>query len=108
MSWDDLSRALGDFIYRHEVSGLLGAAVSSKWSPYGTSFLEVTFNLFAAWAAAVYLTEPTVSWLGLSSVKGSVYGVAFLIGLFSLNLAAALTALLKSGKILDLLPWGKK
>lgn len=108
MNWDEWSRAVGDFVYRHEVAGLLGAAVSSRWSPYGTSFFEVMFNIFAAWAAAVYLTEPAVSWLGLASVKGSVYGVAFLVGLFSLNLAAALTALLKSGKLLDLLPWGKK
>ena len=85
----DWLRTIGEWAYRHEVAGLFGALTSARWAPAGASKWAVATGVICAWFAAVYLTDPVIAWLQLGGMRGVQYGMAFLIGLFSLNLGGA-------------------
>lgn len=93
------------------VAGLFGAIFSLRFSP-GKTFLERTWNVLSAWACAVYFTDSVVNYFSLDTVPNSQHGVAFFIGMFSLNLMAMFVGWIKSGKALkaitDVLPGGDK
>lgn len=103
----DWMRNISEWAYRHEVAGLLGAIASARWAPAGARKWEIVTGIIGAWFAAVYLTDPVVAWLQLGGMRGVQYGAAFLIGLFALNIAGAAMDLIRSGRLVALLPGGR-
>lgn len=103
----DWLRTIGEWAYRHEVAGLFGALTSARWAPAEAGKLAIAGGVICAWFAAVYLTDPVIAWLQLGGMRGVQYGMAFLIGMFSLNLAGAVMDLIRSGRLWALIPGGR-
>lgn len=91
--------ALMGFDQASSVSGGIGSLLSLKF--YGAiGWLGRITTAFGGWAAASYLTRPIVRFLKLLPPEDYMTGMGFLIGLFSMMLAAALW------KAIADTPWG--
>lgn len=86
--------------------GGFGSVIALRWAP-GLTWIERLFNVVCGLALAGYLAEPVTEGLKLTS-PAMLSGTAFLIGLFGMNLVAAINSWIRETKLSDLLPWVKK
>lgn len=86
--------------------GGLGGLVSLKFAP-GATLLERAFNVSCGALLAGFLASAVAEYLSLrtDSMQGAV---AFLIGVFGMNLVAAAVRVIRDVKLSDLLPWLRK
>ena len=85
--------------------GLAGAIVALKGAP-GKTWLERVFNASCGAVLAGFLSAAIAEWLGLKTPQ-TQSAIAFLIGLFGMNLVASANAWLSEAKLSDVLPWIK-
>lgn len=88
------------------VVGLFGAVVALKGCP-GRSWIERVFNAGCGALLAGFLSAALAEWLGLRTPE-TRSAVAFIVGLFGMNLVASANAWLLEAKLSDVLPWIKK
>ena len=88
------------------VAGALGAVVALKGAP-GVSWPERAFNVFCGLLVAGNLSPALCEQFGLLSpaMQGAT---AFFLGLFGMNLVAAIVGWIKETKLADLVPWFRK
>lgn len=89
-----------------DAAGFVGALVSLRWAPGDKTWVRVS-NVVCGWAAAHYLTIPLTKWLDFDSVRSGDLGVAFFVGMFSMNISASVLDYVRTGKWAELLPWKK-
>lgn len=86
--------------------GLAGAVVALKGCP-GKSWGERVFNAGCGALLAGFLSAAIAEWLGLKTPEMRS-AVAFVVGLFGMNLVAAANAWIGEIKLSDVIPWLKK
>lgn len=87
--------------------GLLAGVVSLRGVP-GTTWIERAFNVMCACLTAGYIAPWFSELFGLDTVA-SKSAMAFVVGLFGLNVVASFMEQARALKISDFLPWfGKK
>lgn len=87
-------------------TGLLGAVVALRGAP-GASWSERVFNVFCGLLVAGNLSPALCEQFGL--VSQAMQGAAgFFLGLFGMNLVAAIVGVIRDTKLSDVLPWLKK
>ena len=89
--------------------GGVGSIISLRWAP-GLTWLERLFNVICGLMLAGYLAPFTVEYLKLTS-PAMFSGSAFMIGLFGMNLIAAINNGIRNVSKEDLLamiPWSRK
>lgn len=86
--------------------GGVGSFIALRWSP-GLTWLERLFNFGCGLAIAGFLAEPSTEILKLTS-PAMLAGTAFLLGVFGMNLMAAINTWIREAKLSDLLPWVKR
>lgn len=86
--------------------GLAGAVVALKGAP-GKTWFERVFNAGCGALLAGFLSAAIGEWLGLRTTE-TRSAVAFVVGLFGMNLVAAVNVWLSETKLADVLPWLKK
>lgn len=87
-------------------AGAVGALVALRGAP-GDSWPMRCVNVLSGMAIAGLLTEGVAQYFGMTApaMQGAV---AFLLGLFGMNLVSAVTTALKETKLSDVLPWKRK
>lgn len=94
------------FLFYPWLFGLLGGIVSLKGAP-GANWRERAFNLVCAVIIAGTFTDGICDLFSI--VSPSVRSmVAAGLGLFGLNLVAAIVEAIKAVKLLDYLPWPRR
>lgn len=88
------------------VAGFAGAVVALRGAP-GTTWLSRLFHVSCGLAIAGFLTGGLAEFFGVQTV-GMQSGLAFMLGLFGMNLADAVTTAIRETKIVDILPWRRK
>ena len=88
------------------VVGAAGAFVALKGAP-GKTWFERLFNLSCGVLVAGFLSSALAEWLGLKTVETQL-AVAFLTGLFGMNVVAAGHVFISEIKLADVLPFFKK
>lgn len=86
--------------------GLAGSIVALRGAP-GKTWLERALSAGSGALLAGFLTEATAEYFGLKTPQMQS-AIAFVIGLFGMNLIAALNEWIRITKLADLLPWSKK
>lgn len=86
--------------------GLCGAVVALKGCP-GKSWAERGFNATCGALLAGFLSAAIAEWLGLRTPE-TKSAVAFVVGLFGMNLVASVNFWLSEAKLSDVLPWMRK
>ena len=86
--------------------GLLGALVALRGVP-GSTWKERAANAASGSMMAGFISPAASEYFSLTT-PGMKSAAAFAIGLFGLNLMAAILAYLKNADIGALLPWGRK
>ena len=86
--------------------GLAGAVVALKGCP-GKSWGERVFNAGCGALLAGFLSAAIAEWLGLRTSE-TRSAVAFVVGLFGMNLVASVNVWLSETKLSDVIPWFKK
>lgn len=86
--------------------GLAGAVVALKGCP-GKSWSERVFNAGCGALLAGFVSAAIAEWLGLRTSE-TRSAVAFVVGLFGMNLVASINVWLSEAKLSDVLPWLKK
>ena len=86
--------------------GLAGAIVALKGAP-GATWSERLVNAGAGTLLAGFLTPAVASFFGLQTPP-MLSGVAFMLGLFGMNLTSAINDWIRSAKLSDVLPWARK
>jgi len=87
------------------VAGAMGAIVALRGVP-GLSWAERLFNVFAGLLIAGYVSPAAAGYLGLEEPTMQS-AVAFLSGLFWLNLIAAIVEAIRTADLGRLLPWNR-
>lgn len=87
------------------VAGAMGALVALRGVP-GISWLERAFNLICGSIIAGYMSPAAATYLGLEKPELH-YTAAFLMGLFGLNLIAAIVEAIRTADLGKLLPWNR-
>lgn len=86
--------------------GAAGGLVSLRYAP-GLSRKERAFNLLCGTLLAGFLTDAIIELFGLRSP--AMWGaIAFLVGVFGMNVLAAVNGWLRELKLSDVLPWFRK
>lgn len=85
------------------VAGAMGALVALHGVP-GLTWGERAFNVFAGLLIAGYVSPAAASYLGLAEPTMQS-AAAFLMGLFGLNLIAAIVEAIRTADLGKLLPW---
>lgn len=85
------------------VIGLAGAIVALKGAP-GKNWGERCFNAGCGALLAGFLSAAIAEWLGLRTNE-TRSAVAFVVGLFGMNLVASINAWLRQAKLSDVVPW---
>lgn len=85
------------------VAGFLGAVVALRGVP-GASWKERTANTLSGSLMAGFLSPAAVEYFGLTTTSMQS-AMAFAIGLFGLNLMAAILTFIKNAKLEDYIPW---
>ena len=88
------------------VVGLAGAIVALKGAP-GKSWGERCFNAGCGALLAGFLSAAIAEWLGLRTPE-TKSAVAFVVGLFGMNLVASINSWLSEAKLSDVIPWIRK
>lgn len=86
--------------------GLLGSFVALRGAP-GLTWRERAFNLVSGTLLAGYLSPALVEYFHLTT-PATQSAAAFVIGLFGLNLTAAVVEHIRAGGFNSLLPGSKK
>lgn len=86
--------------------GLAGAVVALKGCP-GKSWGERVFNAGCGALLAGFLSAAIAEWLGFRTSE-TRSAVAFVTGLFGMNLVASVNVWLSETKLADMIPWIKK
>lgn len=86
--------------------GLLGGIVALRGVP-GTSWRERMFNMLSATLVAGFLSPAVAEFFSFDS-QAMQSACAFAVGLFGLNITAAIVSYINSVDIGALVPWGKK
>lgn len=87
------------------VAGAMGALVALRGVP-GITWLERVFNLLCGAIIAGYMSPAAADYLGLTKPE-THYAAAFLMGLFGLNLIAAIVEAIRTADLGSVLPWKK-
>lgn len=87
-------------------AGAIGAVVALRGAP-GETWLGRAFNVFCGVAIAGYMAEAVAEFFGLTS-QGMQSATAFLLGLFGMNLTAALVLTIRETRLSDVLPWRRR
>jgi hypothetical protein len=88
------------------LAGLFGGLLALRGVP-GATFMQRFFTVISACILAGFMTPAVSEYFGIGS-ESMRSGVAFLIGLFGLNLVSAGTDYIKTLDLKSVLPWGKK
>lgn len=86
--------------------GLLGGVVALRGVP-GSSWKERGFNVISATLVAGFLSPAISEFFGLHT-QAMQSACAFAVGLFGLNITAAVVSYINGLDIGALVPWGKK
>lgn len=86
--------------------GLAGAIVALKGAP-GKSWFERVFNAGCGALLAGFLSAAIAEWLGLRTNE-TRSAVAFVVGLFGMNLVASINAWMREAKLSDVVPWMRR
>ena len=86
--------------------GLLGGIVALRGVP-GSSWKERGFNILSATLVAGFLSPAISEFFGLHT-HAMQSACAFTVGLFGLNITAAVVSYINGLDIGTLVPWGKK
>ena len=86
--------------------GAAGAVVALKGCP-GKSWGERVFNAGCGALLAGFLSAAIAEWLGLKTPEMQS-AVAFIVGLFGMNVVAAANVWICEIQLADVIPWGKK
>lgn len=86
--------------------GLAGSVVALKGCP-GKSWGERVFNAGCGALMAGFLSAAIAEWLGLKTPEMKS-AVAFVVGLFGMNLVASVNVWLSETKLSDVIPWFRK
>lgn len=84
-------------------AGAVGAMVALRGAP-GETWAGRLFHVACGLAIAGYLTDAVAQYFGLES-SAMQSGAAFLLGMFGMNLAAAVTTAIRETRLSDVLPW---
>lgn len=85
------------------VTGLLGGILALRGVP-GATLRERLFNVFSAMLLAGFFAPAIAEFFGLST-PAMQSATAFAVGLFGLNLVAAVVDWIKAITLDDILPW---
>lgn len=88
------------------VVGLAGAVVALKGCP-GNTWAERLFNASCGALLAGFVSAAIAEWLGLKTPEMRS-AIAFMTGLFGMNLVASINIVLHEIKLSDVLPWFKR
>jgi len=86
--------------------GLLGGIVALRGVP-GSSWKERGFNVLSATLVAGFLSPAIAEFFGLNT-QAMQSACAFAVGLFGLNITAAIVGYINTADLGAILPWGKK
>lgn len=86
--------------------GLLGAIVSLKGAP-GMTWKERLFNVTCGTLLAGFLSPALTEYFSLTS-PAMQSAAAFVVGLFGLNMTAAVTQWIKGVDVSTILPFGRR
>lgn len=86
--------------------GLAGAVVALKGAP-GKTWAERLINAGAGTLLAGFLTPAVAAFFGLQTPPMQS-GIAFMLGLFGMNLTSAINDWIRSAKLSDVLPWVRR
>jgi hypothetical protein len=86
--------------------GLLGGIVALRGVP-GAGWKSRAFNLFCAMLISGY-TSPAVAAFFGAETEANRNVAAFVVGLFGLNITAAIVVWISEAKLSDILPFTKK
>ena len=88
-------------------AGVLGAAIGLKFVP-GVAWIERLINFSAGLSCSIYLSPAVGEMLSLSTASKQA-GLAFLMGLFSVSIAAAIFEGLRALKVAEIIDsWAKR
>lgn len=88
------------------VVGLAGATAAIRGAP-GVTWTERLINAGSGTLLAGFLTPAVASFFNLETPPMQ-NGIAFMLGLFGMNLTSAINDWIRSAKLSDVLPWVKK
>lgn len=88
------------------LTGALGAVVALRGVP-GTTWLERLLNVLSGSLLSGFLSPALSEYFGMST-QAMQSAMSFAVGLFGLNLMAAVLLFIKTAKIEDYIPWGRK
>lgn len=89
------------------MAGVLGAAIGLKFVP-GLLWIERLINFSAGLSCSIYLSPAVGEMMNLSTPNKQA-GLAFLMGLFSVSIAAAIFEGLRALKVADIIDsWVKR
>lgn len=94
---------LEDWITNPFLAGLLGGVLMLRGVP-GSSWRERLFNVFSAMLLAGFFAPALAEFFSLTS-PAMQSATAFAVGLFGLNLVAAMVEWIKAVTLDDILPW---
>lgn len=80
--------------------GSAGAVVSLKFVP-GPTWAERAFNVLTGCLCAGFLAPAAAEWFHMTS-RGLQFGLAFLVGMFGLSVAAAVASGLRDLKLAEM------
>jgi CBS-domain-containing membrane protein len=95
-----------EFIHNPFAVGGLGSIVSLKFAP-GATWLERAFNVLCGVLMAGFLAVALAEFFSLTSeaMRGAI---AFLIGVFGMNLVATVVVWIREMKLSDVVPWFRR
>lgn len=85
------------------LAGALGAVVALRGVP-GSTWLERLINVLCGSLLSGFLSPALSEYFGMSTAAMQS-AMSFAVGLFGLNLMAAILAFIKTAKVEDYLPW---
>lgn len=86
--------------------GLAGAVVALKGAP-GKTWADRLVNAGMGTLIAGFMTPAVSTFFGFTTVPMHS-GIAFMLGLFGMNITSAINEWIRAAKLSDVLPWGKK
>lgn len=86
--------------------GMLGALVGLRGVP-GITLVERAVNAGSGALLSGFTSPWLASYFGIGGENALAFA-AFVVGLFGLNLVAAIQAWIKGADLADFIPWGKK
>jgi hypothetical protein len=95
-----------DWIASPFVTGLIGGVLALRGVP-GSTLRERLFNVFSAMMLAGFFSPAIAEFFGLHT-PAMQSATAFAVGLFGLNLVAAVVEWIKALTLDDILPWRRK